>query len=80
MMTPFHTDLQTMYMALMGLSKPEIEEKVFYKTTIIPDGAGRYRASITKFQNGNTDAIVETFSTISAAEKYITEYKNATNV
>jgi hypothetical protein len=70
------TDLQQSYLALYGLTKAEAKEKVFYKTNIIPD-VDSYRVSVTKFQDGNSHAVVVLKDTLEEAQEFV---KNATTV
>jgi hypothetical protein len=65
-----------MYLALYGLTKTEVKEKVFFKTNIIPD-VDSYRVSVTKFQDGNSHAVVVIKDTLEEAQEFV---KNATIV
>lgn len=72
----FPTEIRDMYLALYGLTKTEVKEKVFFKTNIIPD-VDSYRVSVTKFQDGNSHAVVVIKDTLEEAQEFV---KNATIV
>lgn len=74
------TDLQNIYMAFFGLSPKEAKEKVFYKTNILPESLGGFRASVTKFHDGNSSAVMIITDTIEEAEEFVRKHINATNV
>jgi len=58
-------------------AKPKVDEKKLYtKASVIPQGDGRYRASISFFMDGNTYSVTDVVDTIEAAESFLKEQAN----
>jgi hypothetical protein len=49
--------------------------EIFTKSTIQKQEDGKYRVSITKFVDGNTDSISDEVDTLDAAKKFIADNK-----
>jgi hypothetical protein len=54
---------------------PKVTGQVFTKTTIQKQDDGKYRVSVTKFVDGNTDAVSDVVDTLEAAKKFVADNK-----
>lgn len=54
---------------------PKVTGQTFTKTTIQKQDDGQYRVSVTKFTDGNTDAVSDVVDTLEAAKKFVADNK-----
>lgn len=74
MIDPF-TQVMFKHFGTPTIKKP-VDEKIYTKTSVIPQGDGTYRASISYFVGGNTHSVTDVKASIEEAEEFIEERLN----